>query len=218
MSELTVAACSIDAARYAVENWHYSQILPAGKIVKFGVWEGGLFIGCVLFSRGASPFLGKSLDLDTTEVCELVRVALTKHVAPVSQIVALSIKMLKVSNPLMRAIVSFADPKEGHKGGIYQAGNWTFTGSSSPTSEFFIGGRWRHVRGAWAHPERPTAPHRIVPGKFRYVYPLDKVMRRTLNKLTLDYPHAIEGLEESRSDSVTEVQVRSLGIALKDKP
>lgn len=188
MTNLVVAPASHDAAKFAVENWHYSKILPTGKLVKFGVWEEEKFIGVVIFSRGASPNLGTALELDQTQVCELTRVALTSHKAPVSQIVSEALGALKKSNPGMRAVVSFADPKEGHHGGIYQAGNWVFTGSSNPVTEYFIDGRWRHTRGAYHDPRRPTAPKRESPGKFRYIYPLDKAMRRKVTKQALPYP------------------------------
>lgn len=213
MSKLVVAPCSHEAAKYAVENWHYSRILPTGKIVKIGVWENDKFIGCVLFSRGASPNLGTALSLDQTQICELTRVALTKHEAPVSQILVLAIKELKESNPGLECVISFADPKEGHKGGIYQATNWIYTGQSNPVIEYFIDGRWRHTRGAYHDPRRPTAKKRQSPGKFRYLYPLNKKMKRVLAKLAKPYPNAVEGLEESRSNPVTEEQVQSLPTA-----
>ena len=213
MSKLVVAACSHEAAKYAVENWHYSRILPTGKIVKIGVWENDKFIGCVLFSRGASPNLGTALNLDQTQICELTRVALTKHEAPVSQILVLALKELKDSNPGLECVISFADPKEGHKGGIYQATNWIYTGQSNPVIEYFIDGRWRHTRGAYHDPRRPTAKKRQSPGKFRYLYPLNKKMKRELAKLAKPYPNAVEGLEESRSNSVAEEQVQSLPTA-----
>lgn len=204
------------AAEFAVKNWHYSRILPTGKLVKVGVFEDSKFIGVIIFSRGASPYLGASLELDQTEVCELTRVALDKHKTPVSQLLAEAFRILKETNPGLRCVVSFADPKEGHKGGIYQAGNWIFTGSSNPVTEYFIGGRWVHTRGAYHHKDRPFAPTRVSPGKFRYLYPLDKKFRRKISKLALPYPNAVEGLEASRRDSVSEVQVRSLPTALSE--
>lgn len=157
--------------------------------------------------------MGTALELDQTEICELTRVALTKHGAPVSQILILALKELKKSNPGLQVVISFADPKEGHKGGIYQATNWIYTGQSNPVIEYFIDGRWRHTRGAYHDPRRPTAPKRQSPGKFRYLYPLNKKMQRQLAKLALPYPNAVEGLEESRSNSVTEEQVQSLPTA-----
>jgi len=211
---LLVANASIEAAEYSVKNWHYSRCLPTGKLVKYGVWENKKFIGVVIYSRGASPHLGTALELDQTEVCELTRVALDKHEAPVSQILAITLSQLKIDNPGLRAVVSFADPKEGHVGGIYKAGNWLFTGTSNSVIEYFINGRWVHTRGAYHHPKRnATTPKRESPGKFRYIYPLDRPMRRKVSMLALPYPNAVEGLKVSRSNSVTEKQVRSLPTA-----
>jgi hypothetical protein len=210
---LLVANASKEAAEYAAKNWHYSKCLPVGKLVKYGVWENEKFIGVVIYSRGASPHLGTALELDQTEVCELTRVALDKHEAPVSQIVAITLSQLKKDNPALRAVVSFADPKEGHVGGIYKAGNWLFTGVSNSVVEYFIEGRWMHTRNAYHHPKRPSAPKRESPGKFRYIYPLDRTMRRKVSVLALPYPNAVEGLKVSRQDSVLKEQVRSLPTA-----
>lgn len=212
---LLVANASIQAAEYAVKNWHYSRCLPIGKLVKYGVWENDKYIGVVIYSRGASPNLGTALDLDQTEVCELTRVALDKHEAPVSQIVAITLTELKKDNPGLKAVVSFADPKEGHIGGIYKAGNWLFTGTSNPVTEYFINGRWIHMRGAYHHPKRTAStPKRESPGKYRYIYPLERAMRKKVTMLALKYPLAAEGLKVSHSNSVTEEQVRSLSAAL----
>lgn len=190
--ELTVAPCGHDAATFAVTRWHYSRVMPTGKLVKYGVWEDDQFVGAVLFGRGASPHLGTALNLDATEVCELVRVALTNsHQSPTTMIVARAMNLLAASNPGLRLVVSFADPKEGHHGGIYQAGNWTYTGMSDPVTEYLIGGRWRHRRGAYHHPQRPTAKKREAPGKYRYLYPLDRQMRRKIAPLALPYPSRV---------------------------
>lgn len=207
---LVVAPCSYDAAKYAVVNWHYSASMPATKNVTYGVWESDRFVGSVLFGRGASPHLGNALGLDQTEVCEMTRVALRSHSAPVSQIVSSALRQLSNSSPGLRAVVSFADPKEGHHGGIYQAGNWIYTGESNEVTEYYINGRWQHTRNAYHHPKRPTAPKRTSPGKFRYIYPLDRAMRRQLRPLSLPYPPAGEGSTVSRDVSDVEGQVRPL--------
>lgn len=185
---LVVAPCSHAAARYAVERWHYAAALPTGKLVKLGAWEGGRFIGAVIFSRGASPFLGHAYGFDSTELCELTRVALRDHVSPVSQIVAAALRVLARTNPGLRLVVSFADPTRGHHGGIYQAGNWLYAGQSNEVVEYRIGGRWRHTRGAYHHPARRSAPRRVAPGKHRYLYPLDRRARKAVAHLALPYP------------------------------
>jgi len=224
VTDLVVAPCDIRAARHAIMKWHYSKTVPAGKLVKFGVWENETFIGAVIFGRGATPHLGSPYQLEQTQLCELVRVALDNHEAPVTQIVAEAIRQLKTSNPGLRLIVSFADPDEGHHGGIYQAGNWLYNGTS-PSARFFkIKGKKTHPRSVgamggvqsleWVQANLdPRAEIIVTAPKLRYLYPLDKPMRRKIAKLALPYESAVEGLEESRLDSVEEVQVQSLPTA-----
>jgi hypothetical protein len=61
--------------------------------------------------------------------------------------------------------------------------------------------------------ERKSLPFRVIDGKHRYVYPLDKQMRRKVSKMALQYPNAVEGLEASHDNSVVEVQVQFLPTA-----
>ena len=109
------------AAKYACEHWHYSKKIPVNKLLKVGVWESGEFIGVIIFGLGASAQLHKQFGLKNTEVCELVRIALKKHQSPVSRMISIAFKFLRKNAPLLRVVVSFADPNEGHHGGIYQA-------------------------------------------------------------------------------------------------
>lgn len=187
--ELKIAWATHEAAKHACENWHYSKCLPTGKLVKVGAWEDGKFIGVIIFSRGASPFLLKKYDLTQFEGCELTRVALSKHATPVSRIVAIAFKFLKKQSSGIRLIVSFADPERGHYGGIYQAGNWIYTGTSGDTVEYYVGGKWRHVRGAYHLVKgRKDVPVRTRKGKHRYLFPLDDDIWPKLDSIRLPYP------------------------------
>jgi hypothetical protein len=187
--------CSHEACKYAVEHWHYSQTMPAGKMVRIGVWEHDKFIGVVLFSRGASPHLGTKFNLTQYELCELTRVALTKHETPVSRIVAIAIKLLRKVAPGLKLIISFADPQQGHVGGIYQAGNWLYTGTSPSTTEYLVDGKWKHHRSAFAKSgEHHHYQKRIAPEKHRYVIPLDKALLATIP--VLPYPKTcVQGVD-----------------------
>lgn len=203
---LRIDWCSYEAAKYAVEHWHYSGTMPAGKTVKIGVWEDEQFIGCVIFSRGANQYLGKMFELEQTGICELTRVALRTHESPVSQIVAAALKMLKASSPGLRLVLSYADVDQGHHGGIYIAGNWIYLGKvqlNGGTPSFLIRGRVRHPRsigslygkGAqnldWLRANvDPKAKHVWKKGKHKFVYPLDKAMRRKVTPLLQPYPEA----------------------------
>lgn len=192
--ELTLAPCSREAARYAVEHWHYSRRMPVGKLTPYGVWEGGRFIGAVVFGRGGTSAIGKPYGLDQTSVCELVRVALTKHRAPVTRIVAIALKLLRRANPGLRLVVSYADPAQGHVGTIYQAGGWTYVGESGGDVFYRTkGGRLVHSRVV-----SPTGFNRQfgelrrcyrkdevtpvkMPGKHKYLMPLDDAMRELVD-------------------------------------
>ena len=204
MTELVVDWCSYEAAKYAVMHWHYSRTMPAGKLVKVGAWEDGVYIGCVLFGRGANNHIGSPYGLGQTEVCELVRIALTKHETPVSRIATASIKMLKAQSPQLRLIVSYADPEQEHVGTIYQAGNWIYAGRSQAAEEYIVNGKRRHGRSFSALKpahlttkqalERMDPNHQVVMGssKHRYLYPLDRAMRRQILPLAQPYPKQAE--------------------------
>ena len=223
---LAVAPVSYRTARHAVDRWHYSHTMPQGRAQHYGVWEHGRFVGVVLYGRGANRNLGPSLGLSTYETCELTRIALGDHDSPVSQIVPRTIAILRASSPGLRVIVSLADPYYGHHGGIYQAMNWLYLGTSQPTPMFrdAHGRLWHHRvvggRGVPLQFGRQTAvPRRAelealsFPGKHRYAWPLDRATRRRLTPLCEPYP-AAEVSEVTRLAPGEEGQVRSLGAAL----
>jgi len=181
-------------------NWHYSKRMPSGKLVHVGVWEGGKFIGVVIFGRGATPEIGKPYGLEQTGIVELVRIALGTHATPVSRIAAIALKMLRQSSPGIRLVVSFADSAEGHHGGIYQAMNWVYAGYARKPVLV--------VHGVHCHPRSlgakygvggqsipwlrkyvdPKAEYCYFGVKYRYLYPLDEAMRTQIQPLSKPYP------------------------------
>jgi hypothetical protein len=193
--ELKIDWATYEAAKYACLHWHYSKTIPTGKNNYLGAWEGGRFIGVVIFGLGATGTMGKPYGLNTFQIAELVRVALDSHISPVTKIVAIAIKMIMKKNPGLRMLISFADPFHGHNGAIYQAGNWTFTGQCG------IGEMYLLRDGSMAHPRRFTGrgwnkkkpiPADAVkiktPGKYRYLMPLDDEMRKRIEPLRKPYP------------------------------
>jgi hypothetical protein len=205
---LKIDWATYDAARYAVMHWHYSQCMPCGKLVKFAAYEDGKFIGVVLFGRGANKGLVAPYGLKQSEGCELVRIALTKHHAPVSRIVAICLRMLKAKFPSMRLIVSFADSQQGHHGGIYQAGNWIYAGQSNTADEYIYKGRRYHGRAFrmkyGSHKKYLDKGLQIVSGssKHRYLMPLDNEMRKQIKGMSKSYP------KRSKQAEATPVELR----------
>ena len=203
-ADLRLDWCSYQAAKWAVEHWHYSHSMPTPPVIRVGVWESGRFIGCVLFSRGANNNLGNPYGLKVTEVCELTRVALDMHDTPVSRIVTIAVKMLKRKETGLRLIVSFADANEGHHGGIYQAGGWLYSGRSNSTPKYRTPSgdilHQRQVSKVGYKPQYGTMRRvpksgdcEVIPqlDKYRYLYPLDPAMRAQIEPLRKPYPKRI---------------------------
>jgi hypothetical protein len=169
--------CSYEAAKYAVEHWHYSKSLPSGKLIKIGVWENSAFIGAVIYSRGANNHLLSPYGLEQTDGCELARVALSRHLTAVTKIISVSLKMLKKANAGLKLVVSFADSRQGHEGKIYQAGNWVYAGSVKSSPDFYVNGRWQHQRNMhslYGTIKGLKVPRRDGGYRHRYLMPLDR--------------------------------------------
>jgi len=199
MAKLKLDWASYEAAKYACEKWHYSKCIPIGKLVKVGVWENYTYIGCVIYSRGTSKDLGTKYGLKQDQCVELTRVALKTHQAPVSQILAISLKMLKKINPGLKLVVSFAAQSENHHGGIYQATNWIYTGESEANADAIYKGRRvpNRVIGELVKKYRCTVndleQRKILQDvrklrKHRYLMPLDKQVKKSIMSLRKPYP------------------------------
>ncbi len=197
--KLKIGWATHEAAKYACENWHYSKCIPKNKLFKIGVWEDNIFVGVVLFGYGATQHLGKPYNLTMQQCCELVRIALKKHINPVSKMLSISLKFLKKHNPGIKLVVSFADSTQGHHGGIYQATNWLYTGKTA--SAVF----YRDPTGKLWHPRRASKnkilgkrlvtkewKEELQGSKYRYIFPLCEETKKTILHLAKPYPKRVE--------------------------
>lgn len=199
--DLKLDWCSYEAAKFAVEHWHYSRRMPKSKLNTIGVWEDNKFIGAVIFGYGATPNIYKPYNLTQQDVCELVRVALNTHKCQVSRVVAISLRLLKNKNNQLRLVISYADKDMNHDGGIYKAGGWIYTGlmNDGNRSAFIINGNKTHPRTiglaggiqslSWVRTNMDAnAQEFITQGKHKYLYPLDNEMRKQIEPLRKPYP------------------------------
>jgi hypothetical protein len=195
--KLKIDWASHEAAKYACENWHYSQCTPKGKQVWIGVWENEKFIGVVAFGRSTTPYLGTAYGLETDQCAELTRVALKTHKTPVSKIISIGKRFIKKQSPNLRLLVSLADGTQGHHGGIYQATNWIYVGRSAAVTQFYFRGKWRNDSNLGRFlKENPKAKNlmvsRKVEGKHKYLMPLDDEMRAKITPLAKPYPKRVK--------------------------
>jgi hypothetical protein len=196
--ELKLDWCSHEAAKYAVEKWHYSKRIPSTftKLNKIGVWEDSVFIGAVVFSTGSNKNIGAPYGLKFGGVCELVRVALNRHRTPTSRIISICTKIITKTYPAIRLIVSYAATEEGHVGTLYQAGNWLFVGDVQGGDSFIVNGRKMLNRAADCS-GIDKSKHKKVRGHIRHKYlmPLDPAMRAQIEPLRKPYPKRVRSVD-----------------------
>jgi len=206
MTVLRIDWCDAKAAGYAVRHWHYSHNMPRSKRNYLGVWEDGRFIGAVVFGLGGGNATnGARFGLRRNfDVAELMRVALREHATPVSRIVAIALRMLHKQSPGIRLVISYADPEQGHVGGIYQAMNWAYLGETAGATIFEdefgrrVHNRVHSVSGfkmQYGQMTRTPAArtHRAMssvqlPPKHIYVYALDASFWPMLRERAKPYP------------------------------
>jgi hypothetical protein len=197
--KLKIDWCSYDAAKYAVQHWHYSRSLPCAKTARLGAWENEAFIGAVIFAWGANRHLAGEYKLKMTECVELCRVALDHHAMPVSRILSIAVRMLKRAMPGIRLLVSYADLNQGHEGKIYQASNWMFVAETGYEAGITLNGKLTHrrtINSKYGTSDMDWLRKRIDPAaqrykgkpKFKYLFPLDNEMAERVKLLSKSYP------------------------------
>lgn len=189
------------ATKYAIMNFHYSKTMPPCGC-SFSVFNNNNeWCGVIVYSKGATNRIAMPYGLVQGQVIELVRVALNGKQESTSKAVSISLTMVKKLNPLVKLIVSYADTGQNHKGIIYQATNWYYTGVSKGDTPSYIHketGRKYHNRNVSVtgfkdnHSKRcPKVSDCIeVKGtdKHKYIFPLDKAMIPVCKKLSMPYP------------------------------
>ena len=130
--------------------------------------------------------------------------------------------MVKKLSPGLRLIISFADTTQGHHGGIYQAAGWVYSGETAGDRAYVVHDVARHPKSihsmGWRQSESwlkanidPKARKIDLPGKHRYLMPLDKAMREQIAPLAKPYPkRAKQANSEHPSESGGATPTRAL--------
>lgn len=202
-SGLIVDEISPEAADEACTRWHYSATTSRGVAVVHGVWEADVWRGVLMYGHGSNRNMARPFGVTVHEAAELTRICLERHQVPLTAILSRSVRLLHRHNPGLRVLVSYADPAEGHHGGVYQAAGWTYTGTATSQGGYepahVVRGRLYHPRAVrkkgWKNntlwlrenvdPDAQPVAHEP---KHRYVFPLDRAMRRKVAKLAKPYP------------------------------
>ena len=170
---------------------HYLRSFPSGWTYCYH-HQGAV----VVFSIPANKNLGTFLFDGVVEVRELARLWAPDGHAPNLLTEAMSHACRALRRDVgCEAVVSFADPNQGHHGGVYQAASWVYTGRSEET-RVYITPDGRTLSRRSFHSGTTSLVPNIKPvrleGKHRYVRCLTKASRRLLKRAALPYPKATE--------------------------
>ena len=199
-----VAVIPAKIARPLIVRYHYSKCWPTGNFISFGAFVDGRFCGVATYGYPANSNNWKSipgLRLNTSrEMSELTRLWIADWAPPFveSRTIGASLRVLR-RDALSRVAISYADPKQGHLGIVYQATNWIYLGQMKPSAQLlFSDGALMHKRAAFDrygtdNPARlrsvdPGVRSACVPGKHKYAYPVDKALSGQLRMLSKPYP------------------------------
>ena len=185
------------ANKYAIMNYHYSKRLP-NIMCSYSVFnDKNEWCGVISYGLGARPSIGKPYNLAQGEILELVRMALNGKQESTSKAVSISLKLIKKHCPMTKLIVSYADKGQNHRGIIYQATNWYYVGQTNTTGlEYYYKNRWTHsktisdlvrLKGLKRH----SLKSRKTSGKIKYLYPLNKQIRKQIEQIAKPYPKKI---------------------------
>jgi hypothetical protein len=165
---------------------HYAKRKPSISFV-YGLYDNEELIGICSFGSPASPALCKGIagEKNRSKVIELNRLVLKyNRKNEASYLVGKSLKML----PKPKIVVSYADTAQDHKGIVYQATNFYFTGTSKPRTDM-AGKDGKHSR----HHLGDRTKRVFRSAKHRYVYinankTQKKQLLKELNYEIMEYP------------------------------
>lgn len=195
---VTLTLANYEAIKYACMNFHYAKRVP-NCLIAFNVYQDDEWCGVIAYGHGANPNIAEPYGKWTGQVLELLRVALNGKQKTTSECVALSLKELKRYCPLVDLVVSYADGNQGHIGTIYQATNWIYEGEFAYERGILVCGELTHRRTvssrygtgsiAWLKKHVDQEAKRVCgEAKHKYLYPLNKKMRKKVQELAQEYP------------------------------
>lgn len=198
--EIQVRPISYQMGKILLDKHHYLHCISGGTILVLGAFMGSRLLGVIQFSRGSSHAHNLVAGAGIRDCGTLARLWLSDELPSNSEsrVLGLVLRALR-KHTLLKFVISYSDPAQGHLGTIYQASNWLYTGVSDAMPLLDLGdGVGRHSRGvsnrfgthSLAHFQAKGVEAKLVPqsAKHRYIYFLDPSWRERLTVPVLSYP------------------------------
>lgn len=169
-------------AAQLIALYHYSHSVPSGKshYVQFGS-------AFVVWAIPANNNLAKFILGEPGKVWELSRLwAPDRHERNLlTRAISAAVGVIqRLERP--DALVSYADPHQGHLGGVYRAASWLYHGTSDECRGWIKDGQWvarRKFHSGKSFLRKPEIEalgyvQHNLPGKERFVKPLSRAAKR----------------------------------------
>ena len=204
LQSLRLAPVPFRVARDLFTRHHYLHSAAGATILCFGVFEDSRLLGAMSFGRGPAQACRLVDGASTRDCAALTRLWLNDSLPKNSESRLVSIALMHLKRyTSLKFAVTYADPVAGHKGTIYRAGNWLFTGMSDPTPRLDLGdGVARHSRTVSSllggrsetYLRSLGLEHKSVGGapKYRFIYFLDRSWELRLAVPIIPYPKSEE--------------------------
>ena len=182
-----VGVCRQAAISIIVEH-HYTHSVPSGKS-HYIAYDQAIVVWSIPANKNIANFI---LGWNGV-VWELSRLWAPDDHAPnlLTQAISYAVKLIKkIENP--DALVSYADPNEGHHGGVYKAASWVYHGQSEETRCYISPEGQRMARRSFHSGKNQLKKSEIeargytqlkLPGKQRFVKPLSKKAKKVVGGL-----------------------------------
>ena len=227
-SKLSIRQVDKPIAKKMIVKHHYSQLwtkcsvalglyYQTGKQHSFFDEQEEKLIGVCVFGDPVGRESGGSISelIPRNQVYELTRLYIHDDYGSniESYFISQCMSWLKLNKPNIQALISYADPNEGHPGIIYQATNWLYQGIIGSTTwafKFSPQDRWKHGRTIFpyygtndiekirAKVKEPFWIRKEL-RKHRYIYllcnkSLKKKVMKNLKYPILEYPKSLDAV------------------------
>ena len=199
---MRISKATPEATRYACKNFHYAKAVPVCQYV-YNVWnDEDEWCGVIVYGGGANMHIAQPYNKWQGQVVELERVALNgkQGHGKTSEAVAMTIRAIKKEAPWVDLLVSYADLDQEHIGILYQATNWIYTGlcNADTVGAFIVHGKKMHPKTIYSKGWKQSllwlkenidfnAKEFVTKGKHKYIYPMNKKMRKRVKVLAQNY-------------------------------
>lgn len=201
---LDVQPIPVTVARDLIISHHYLGSFPGGTRLSFGIFIEKRLLGALTFGVGSKESHRLVSGAGPGDCLTLTRFWISDELGKNSEshVIGLALRNLR-RHTSIKFVLSYADPTEGHRGVIYQASNFIYTGLSVAMPKYDLGdGIARNSRTlgqifgthSIRYFMRNGIDIRLIPQvpKHRYIYFLDRRWRTRLTVPILPYPKAEE--------------------------